>query len=96
MAPEARHQIDSYTSQLVQRRQARELMAGRPRGVLELPQCWERLPFYSQSDHEGLKVSVGHPKEPLSSDPVPIPPLPQATLIPMVFAEVSVAEAPDS
>lgn len=31
-------------SQLVQRRQARELMARQPRGVPESPQCWERLP----------------------------------------------------
>lgn len=30
-------------SQLVQRRQAREPMARQPRGVLESPQCWERL-----------------------------------------------------
>lgn len=41
-------------------------------------------------------MSVGHPKGPLSSDPVPVPSLTQATSIPIVFAEVSVAETPVS
>lgn len=47
---------------------------------------------YSQSDHEGSKVPVGHPKGPLGSHPVSVPSLTQATSIPVVFAEGSVVE----
>lgn len=57
-------------SQLAQRRQTRELIAARPRGSLNLAPGLKEATFYSKRNHEGLKVSVGHPEETLSFDPV--------------------------